>query len=146
MNALDRKREAFVATGITVTGLPEQYINDHPENIIIELDRIHEVCTPRPDESVTFDVEFLYPEIKIGKRKMGNPDSKGFFTIDLESHPRNRELLKVIQFMSEHSLRVDMYGRQYGNRFFVRSFYPRKNNALSKEAFFYFLSKIGITF
>ena len=29
MNALDRNREAFAATGITVTGLPEQYINDH---------------------------------------------------------------------------------------------------------------------
>lgn len=33
LNALDRNREAFAATGITVTGLPERYINDHPENI-----------------------------------------------------------------------------------------------------------------
>ena len=109
-----------------MTGLPERYINDHPENIAVELDRIHEVYTPRPDESVTFDVESLYPEIKNGKRKTGNPNSKGFFTINLESHPRNRELLKIIQVMSEHNLRVDMYGRQYDNRFFVRSFYPRK--------------------
>lgn len=137
MNALDRNREAFAATGITVTGLPERYINDHPENIAVELDRIHEVYTPRPDESVTFDVESLYPEIKNGKRKTGNPNSKGFFTINLESHPRNRELLKIIQVMSEHNLRVDMYGRQFTRE---------KNNALSKEAFFYFLSKIGITF
>lgn len=104
MNALDRNREAFAATGITVTGLPERYINDHPENIAVELDRIHEVYTPRPDESVTFDVESLYPEIKNGKRKTGNPNSKGFFTINLESHPRNRELLKIIQVMSEHNL------------------------------------------
>ncbi len=48
MNALDRNREAFAATGITVTGLPEQYINDHPENIAVELDRIHEVYSWDP--------------------------------------------------------------------------------------------------
>lgn len=146
MNADKQNRDLFVATGITLTGLPEQYINNHPEEIIVEIDDIHEYFHKRANDSVTFDVEFKYPELDQKKRRILNGDARGYLTIDLEEHPKNNQILGLIKYMSNYDVDVRLYGRQYNNQFYVKSFVPLKNRALTPAAFFYFISKIGVEY
>lgn len=114
MNALDRNREAFAATGITVTGLPERYINDHPENIAVELDRIHEVYT-------------IYPVL--GEKARNN--GKVVYSLDFEVTPHQlrhtyiTNLIfasvdpKTVQYLAGHEnskITMDIYAKAKYNR------------------------------
>ena len=146
MDVDKRNREVFTATGLTVTALPEQYVNDHPTEIVVELSGIHEFFFERAKESITFDVEFLYPELPQKKRRVLDIEANGFFTVDLEEHPKNRQILRILKYMSDNHINIRLYGRQFNNQFHVKAFLPTENRELSSEAFFYFLFKIGVEY
>ena len=61
MNAVNRNREIYEETGLMLTGLPDQYVNDHPTMIVAEMNGLHTVYSKRPDEIITFDVIFKSP-------------------------------------------------------------------------------------
>ena len=146
MNANIKNRAIFEATGLTVTGLPEQYLNDHPERLVVKLLKVHHFYSDRPNEARTYDIEFESPEIDTGKRKASKASLYGYFTIDLESHPKNKQLLEIVDFMESHFKSVVLFGRQYDNQFHVKAFYPEDDGHLSRKAFFFFLQEIGIQY
>ena len=63
MNVRDRNREVFRDTGLVLTGLPEQYVNDHPQRMIIKLDGISMGSPPGLGDTITFDIKFKDPEL-----------------------------------------------------------------------------------
>ena len=147
MNANDRNREIFKATGITVTGLPERYINDHPEQLIVELQGNHHIYDGGPYGSKTYDVEFQHPTIDTGKRKAGKACLTGYLTVFFASHPENRQLVKLLNYLNDNRLCVTLFGRQYDDRFYVKAFCPSYGTeGLSMRAFFFFLKEIGVQY
>ena len=146
MNAVNRNREIYEETGLMLTGLPDQYVNDHPTMIVAEMNGLHTVYSKRPDESITFDVIFKSPEINFAKRKSDRSVATGYFTIDLEMHPKNRTLLELIKYLDYGDAEVEFYGRQYNNQYYVNAILPRNDRDLDKEAFLYYISVIGIPF
>lgn len=147
MNANDRNREIFKATGITVTGLPEQYINDHPEQLIVELQGNHHIYDGGPYGSKTYDVEFQHPTIDTGKRKAGKACLTGYLTVFFASHPENRQLVKLLNYLNDNRLCLTLFGRQYDDRFYVKAFCPSYGTeGLSMRAFFFFLKEIGVQY
>ncbi len=146
MNAIDRNREIYAATGITITALPEKYRNNHPENMIINVESVHKVWSTRPDEDITFDIVFETPQPDSGNRNADNPNTTGYLSFDLASHPNNRKLVEIVKYISEHDVSLLVFGRQYDDRFYVKAFLPLDNKVISPKAYFYFLSRIGIHF
>ncbi len=146
MNALERNREIFAQTGIVVTGLPEMYVNIHPESLIVGLGQIHNVWTPGPDRSVTFDIEFKIPDSGQKKRKADHSESQAFLNIDLKSHPKNHGLVELLKCMSGKGETLCLFGRQFDSSFYVKAFYPLFGKALSSKAYFFFLSRLGLQY
>lgn len=141
MKPRKQNRVIFAATGIVLTGLPAQYVRNHPEKIIVDLEGISTDDAGPPEEAVTFDVTFLFPELRAG-----SADPTGLLTIDLKSHPNNRRLVELIRYMEERDVELEMFGRQYEDRFYVNALYPSDNDCMSRKAFFYFASRCGLTF
>lgn len=146
MNPITQNREIFEATGLTITGLPEEYINNHPSNIVIYIEREHRFYSKRPDEVVTYDVEFKFPALSSGKRKTSGVDATGYFNINLKNHPENRGLLEIIKVLDRRCVELDCYGRQFDKQFYVRAFCPMKDKDFTQGAFFYFLEELGIRY
>ena len=141
MKPRKQNRVIFAATGIVLTGLPAQYVNNHPEKIIVDLEGISTYGASPPEEAVTFDVTFLFPKLRAGIA-----DSTGLLTIDLKSHPNNRRLVELIRYMEEQDVELELFGHQYEDRFYVNAIYPSENDCLSRKAFSYFVSRCGLTF
>ena len=64
-NADDRDREIIEAAD-----LPESYINNHLECLVVKLLRIYQFCPERTNASRTYDIEFRAPEIETGEAKI----------------------------------------------------------------------------
>ena len=142
MNVHKRNREVFRDTGLVVTGLPEQYVNDHPQRMIIKLDGISMGSTPGLGDTSTFDIKFKHPEIRAKNGRAPSQEDKGYLEIDLKAHPKNRKLAELLRYMSVKEIDLFINGRQSANRFYVRSIFPCENDTLNTRTFCYFLSSM----
>lgn len=145
MKAVQRNRDIYALTGIVVTGLPERYVECHPEKLEVRLGDKVSPYLQEPGESVTYEISFEFPLFyRIGK-KNANSEEKGFITIDLKNHPNNKKLVELIDYDNDDcDVSIELYGRQYDKNFYVKSILPNGNGKLNREEFFFFLSKLGI--
>ena len=146
MEDIERSQGNFTRAGITVIGLPAQYADSHPACITAELGSLREDDAPRNAGELRFELKFKYPPVLNAEGRTGGKAAPGFFVIDLKEHPLNHRLAELVKAMAEQKMDIDIYGRRYRSRYYVRGFCPAADGAVSRKAFFYLISRIGLRY
>lgn len=143
MNAHLKNKEIFEKTGMMLSDLPEQYIQDHPQRILATIQK--RTLSWGVETKVCFLVHFDDPEIRVKKRS-DEQEAIGIVHLHLDVCPANSRLVVLFDYFEKNNMSVWFYGRQYLGNFYVKYFQPKRKDVLDERCFQYLIQRTAIPY